>query len=100
MRKGRRAVTEAEGVGPVLEAGEVAEAIVAAIREANPGVSIQNRGSYVRVTAAGRCVLERRAVERILGRPFRLPGDLEQLMPAFSGKISFTGEEVVWRRGA
>jgi toluene monooxygenase system protein D len=90
----------AEGVGPVLEAGEVAEAIVAAIREANPGVSVQSRGSYLRVMAAERCVLERRTVERILGRPFRLPGDLEQLMPSFSGRISFSGEEVVWRRGA
>jgi toluene monooxygenase system protein D len=89
----------AEGVGPVLEAGEIAEAIIAAIREANSGVEVQNRGSYVRVTVSERCVLERRAVERILGRPFRLPGDLEELMPSFSGRISFGVEEVVWSRG-
>ena len=93
-------MTQAEGVGPVLEAGEVADAIVAAIREANPGASVQDRGSYVRVSVSERCVLERGAVERILGRPFRLPGDLEQLMPAFSGKISFSEDLVVWRLGA
>jgi toluene monooxygenase system protein D len=92
-------MTSAEGVGPVLEAGEVAQAIIAAIRENNPDVDVQNRGSYLRVTASERCVLERRVVERILGRPFRLPGDLEQLMPAFSGRISFSAEEVVWKRG-
>ena len=92
-------MTTAEGVGPVLEAGEVANAIVAAIRESNSDVEVQNRGSYLRVTVSERCVLPVRVVERILGREFRVPSDLELLMPAFSGKISFSADEVVWRRG-
>jgi toluene monooxygenase system protein D len=92
-------MTRPERVGPVLEAGEVAEAIIAAIRESNPDVIVQDRGSYLRVLTAGRCVLRRTTLERILGRPFRLPSDLELMMPAFSGMISFSADEVVWKCG-
>ena len=40
---------------------------IAAIREQNHDVEVQDRGSYLRVLAAGRCVITRQAVERILG---------------------------------
>jgi hypothetical protein len=50
------------GVGPVLDAGETALAIVAAIREHNRDVEIQDRGAYIRVLVPGRCVLMRDAV--------------------------------------
>jgi hypothetical protein len=84
-------------VGPVLEAdGEVSDAIVAAIREANPDVTVLDRGSYVRVLVPNRCVVRRAAIERALGRSFRLPGDLELVMPAFKGAIVISDDEVVW----
>jgi hypothetical protein len=37
-----------ECVGPVLAAGPVADAIVAAIRRENDGVEVTDRGSYLR----------------------------------------------------
>lgn len=85
-----------ERVGPVLEANDVGRAVVAAIREHNGGVEIQDRGSYLRVLVPGRCTVSRQAVERVLGRAFRLPSDLESIMPSFRGTFSVTENEAVW----
>jgi hypothetical protein len=86
-----------ERVGPVLEVNEIGHAIVAAIREANPGVEVHDRGGYLRVLAPGRCVVRREAIERMLARPFVLPRDLELVMPAFKGVITIGDEEIEWR---
>lgn len=83
-------------IGPVLKANDVGRAIIAAIREQNRDVEVWDRGSYLRVLAAGRCVITRQAVERILGRPFRLPSDLETIMPSFQGTFSVTEDEAAW----
>lgn len=83
-------------VGPVLEAGEVAEAVVAVIRQRHPDVEVQDRGSYLRVGVPGRCVMAGEAVAGILGRPFRLPGDLELVMLSFSGRFAVSEHEAVW----
>lgn len=84
-------------VGPVLELNEVGRAIVAAIRDANSTVEIQDRGAYIRVLVEGCCLVRREAIERALGRPFVLPGDLELVMPAFKGAITIGDDEVEWR---
>ncbi len=60
-------------VGPVLQAGEVAEAVTAAIRQLNNTVIVLDRGAYQRVLVPGRCVLTRVAVEAHLGRLAALP---------------------------
>ena len=86
----------ADRVGPVLENSEVARAIIAAIRERVPGVEVQDRGAYLRVLAPDRCVVERSAIERVLGRPFRLPGDLEAVMPSFKGAFQVDSEQATW----
>ena len=92
---------ELAGVGPVLEADEVGDAVIAAIREGNASVTVLDRGGYRRVLVPGRCVVARAAIERALGRAFRLPGDLELVMPSFQGAIEITDDEVVWSwRGA
>jgi hypothetical protein len=83
-------------VGPVLEAGEVGNAVIAAIRNLNREVLIQDRGSYFRVLVAGQCVVTRQAIEGILGRPFLLSTELEQIMPAFKGRLSLTEDQAVW----
>jgi toluene monooxygenase system protein D len=83
-------------VGPVLDATEIGRAIVAAIQATNANVTVQDRGAYLRVLVPGRCAVSREAIERALGRPFRLPGELEQLMPSFKGTITMTTDEVVW----
>lgn len=86
----------ADRVGPVLEAGETARAVVAAVRQLNGDVVVLDRGSYLRVLVPGRCVVTREAIEQALGRPFRLPGDLEMVMPSFKGLLRMGNEEAVW----
>lgn len=85
-----------ESVGPVVLASEMGRALVAAIQGENANVEVQDRGSYLRVVARGRCAVTRRAVEQALGRPFRLPSDLELIMPAFSGSFSVTEDGAAW----
>jgi hypothetical protein len=86
-------------VGPVLAKGQRADAVVAAIRAENSNVEVLDRGSYLRVSVAGRCRLTRTAVEEILGEPFELPADLEAIMPSFAGKISIDDAEAIWTAG-
>jgi hypothetical protein len=86
-------------VGPVLEAGAIADAVVAAIRGMNGDVVVEDRGSYVRVLSPDRCVVTRQAIEAALGRPFRLPADLECVMPSFKGVFTITSDEAVWTVG-
>lgn len=87
---------ERDWVGPVLENNEAARAVIAAMRESSPALEVQDRGSYLRVLAPERCAVRREAVERLLGKPFRLPGDLEALMPSFKGAFRVTSDEAVW----
>jgi toluene monooxygenase system protein D len=82
--------------GPVLVPGDVCEAIVAALRALNEGVEVRHRGGYVRVSAPDRCRITRAAVEAELGRPFRLPTDLERVMPAFQGRFRVDESEAWW----
>ena len=85
-----------DAAGPVLEAGEVALAVIEAIREEHPAAEVVDRGAYLRVVVAGRCSFRRDAVERRLGRPFKLPGDLELIMPSFQGRFQVSEEEAAW----
>jgi toluene monooxygenase system ferredoxin subunit len=89
-------VTPAERVGPVLHAGPRASAVVAAIRGLNEGVEVVDRGGYVLVLVPGRCRLTRAAVERELGAPFELPGDLEKVMTSFKGRFELSESEASW----
>lgn len=86
-------------VGPILEACEVAEAVVDAIRELNDQVVVKDQGSYWRVSVPQKCRVTKAAIERILGRPFQLPSDLERVMPSFSGHFSVDLEEATWTSG-
>jgi hypothetical protein len=86
----------AHAVGPVLETGEVADAVITAIRELNHHVVIQDRGSYLRVLVPGRCVVTCEAIAAALGRPFCLPGDLEMIMPSFKGRFEVSEQRASW----
>ena len=83
-------------VGPVLQAGPVADAVIAAIRELNAAVEVVDRGAYLRVSCAGRCRVTRAALERHRGAPFRFPGDLESVMSSFKGRLSMSEDEACW----
>lgn len=87
---------DAQPVGPVLQVGPAATAVAQAIVERNPRARVLDRGSYLRVAAPGRCVVARDAIERHLGRAFRLPGDLETIMPSFVGRFVVSEDEACW----
>jgi MmoB/DmpM family protein len=96
MKQPSDACDRRDWVGPVLQAGPVADAVIAAIRELNAGVEVVDRGSYLRVLSAGRCRVTRAALERHRGAAFRLPVDLELVMSSFKGRLSMTEEEACW----
>ena len=83
-------------VGPVLRRCTAAQAVAEAIKDLNQGVRLDNRGGYLRVRAPGRCAVSKAAIESYLGAAFRLPGDLEVIMPSYLGRLSMTAEEVRW----
>ena len=91
---------DSECVGPVLVAGAIADAIIAAIRRENDGVEVIDRGSYLRVLVPARCGVSRAAIESALSRSFRLPGDLEQVMPSFRGRFQVSEDQASWSLGA
>lgn len=86
-------------VGPVLVAGRAADAVIAAIQELDSEATVIARGSYVRVTSPRLCAVTRAAIEAHLGGPFRLPQDLEAIMPAFAGRFSVSHDRAEWRLG-
>jgi toluene monooxygenase system ferredoxin subunit len=88
-----------DDVGPVLQEGPEAAAIVSAIRRQNADVRVIDRGSYVRVLCPRRCVVTRAGIEAELGRPFRLPRDLEHVVSAFKGRFHVSESEASWELG-
>jgi toluene monooxygenase system protein D len=94
---GGEASTTHDHVGPVLQAGALTNAIIAAIRDLNRDVVVVDRGAYLRVLAADRCIVTRAAIEEHLGRPVRFPGELETVMSGFKGAICLTDEEAIWQ---
>ena len=83
-------------VGPVIQASEMGKAIAESIAELNPGVTIVDRGSYLRVLAPGRCTLSKKALEQRMGSTFRLPIDLEVVMASYRGKMKISEDSVEW----
>jgi hypothetical protein len=84
-------------VGPVLQAGTIANAIIAAIKDLNQDVMVVDRGAYVRVLVPQHCVVTRSAIEKHLGRSFRFPGELETVMSAFKGSLQLNQDDAAWR---
>jgi toluene monooxygenase system ferredoxin subunit len=83
-------------VGPVLQRGPLADAIVGAILAENQGARVVDRGAYLRVLCPKACVVTRAAIEARTGTPFRLPRDLELLMSSFKGRFRVTEDEARW----
>jgi hypothetical protein len=84
-------------VGPVLQSGPVANAVIAAIKELNQDVMVVDRGAYVRVLVPRCCIVTRSAIEKHLGRSFRFPGELESVMSAFKGSLDLNQDDAAWR---
>jgi len=86
-------------VGPVLRAGPLADAVIDAIAQDNPGrdVYVVDRDDYVRVHVARACRLTRASLELHLGQPIALAA-LEIEMPSFMGRLTTRTDEYVWSR--
>jgi hypothetical protein len=84
-------------VGPVLQSGIIANAIIAAIKDLNQDVMVMDRGAYLRVLVPQCCVVTCSAIEKHLGRSFRFPGELETVMSAFKGSLQLNQDDAVWR---
>ncbi len=82
-------------VGPILRAGEVADAAVEAVYEDNPDreINIQDNTAYLRVELEGECIIRRETMERCIGRPFQM-SELETVLGSFAGRIETTPEFV------
>lgn len=79
-------------VGPVVQSGEMANAVIYAARTDNTSeVFVRDRGSYVRIELDRECLILRESIERELGRPFQMR-ELEVSMPSFQGRIETTSD--------
>jgi hypothetical protein len=86
-------------VGPVLQCGPIADAVISAIKACNETVELLDRGAYIRVLTPRRCVVTRAAIETQMARPFRLPGELESIMSSFKGRLRIDEDEASWEFG-
>jgi hypothetical protein len=84
-------------VGPVIRAGTLAEAVIDAVEEDNPGqdVLVLDRDDYVRIHTLGRCRLTRSSLRKHLGGNYELAA-LEIDMPAFKGRLKTRTDEYLW----
>ncbi len=87
-------------VGPVLQSGPLARAVMAAIHELQPEAEFIDRGSYVRVLVPKRCLVTRQLVEKYAGTELRFPSDLEAVMASFKGRLTVSTEEACWEFGS
>jgi toluene monooxygenase system protein D len=82
-------------VGPVMRAGELANAVVEAAREDNPGkeIRVDDKRAYLRIDTDDELILRRETIERALGRPFRMP-ELEVDLSSFAGRIETRADQI------
>ncbi|WP_454839848.1 MmoB/DmpM family protein [Pseudomonas hormoni] len=75
-------------VGPVMRAGELAEAVAEAAREDNPGkeIRVDDKRAYLRIDTDDEMIIRRTTIEQALGRPFKMP-ELEIDLSSFAGQI-------------
>jgi toluene monooxygenase system protein D len=75
-------------VGPVMRAGDLAQAVIAAAQIDNPDkeVFVDDRRAYIRIHTNHEMVLRRKTIEEELGRPFKM-NDLEVDLSSFAGQI-------------
>jgi toluene monooxygenase system protein D len=84
-------------VGPIMQAGEMADLVFEAISLDNPDakVLVRDEGSYIRIHMPGRCRLTGATLSELAGRTLRV-GDIEPYMAFFAGHITTASDEIVW----
>jgi hypothetical protein len=86
-----------DAVGPTMRSGDIADAVIDAIEQDNPGrdVLVTDRGDYVHVHVLKDCRLTRASLEQHLGRDYPLPM-LEIEMASFTGRMQTSDAEYRW----
>lgn len=94
-------MTTDNAVGPILRMCDEVDTVVDAIREDNPDTEIEiiDRGSYVRVRAAGRLIVTETTLQRYLGPGFQIRS-LEGMLASFAGRITTSSDRIEWRSSA
>ncbi len=84
-------------VGPVIRAGNLAEAVIEAVAADNPDkdVLVLDRDDYIRIHTVGECRLTLASLQAALGGPYQL-ATLEIDMPSFKGRLKTRTDEYVW----
>jgi len=84
-------------VGPVIRAGNLAEAVIEAVAADNPDkdVLVLDRDDYIRIHTVGECRLTLASLQAALGGPYQLAA-LEIDMPSFKGRLKTRTDEYVW----
>ncbi len=82
-------------VGPVLRAGDLAQAVICAAEEDNPDkeISIEDKVAYIRVMADDELIIRQQTLEECLGRPIDIR-ELEVDLSSFAGQIEWQGDQV------
>jgi MmoB/DmpM family len=86
-----------DAVGPTMRAGDIADAVIDAIEQDNPGqdVLVTDRGDHIHVHVLKDCRLTRASLEQHLGRNYELPM-LEIEMASFAGRMQTSDAEYRW----
>ncbi len=82
-------------VGPIVRAGEIAEAVAEAMEIDNPDkeVIVDDKVAYLRISVEDECILRKETMEEILGHSFEMR-ELEINLSSFAGKIENTKDYV------
>ena len=82
-------------VGPVMRAGDLAQAVIEAARVDNPDkeIFVDDKRAYIRIHAEQEMILRQATIEEELGRPFRM-NDLEVDLSSFAGQIESRDDSV------
>ncbi len=85
-------------VGPILQAGDFAEAVVEALKKDNPDkeITVIKRASYIRVYGESPIRLTKKTLEEECGRQVDFPGEVEVNLSSFTGRIKPGSEEIIW----
>jgi toluene monooxygenase system protein D len=90
------AATESRNlVGPCVRCGDIADAVVDAAHEDNPGreIVVEDHSAYVRLKVEKELILRRATIEDHLGRPFQM-WELQPEMAAIAGLVEVSDDSI------
>lgn len=87
--------SEVRAVGPVMQKGEMGEAVIAAIEEDNSNrkIVIEEHASYYRIKVEEECLLLVATVSEMFGSEVTY-SDIERSMPSFEGFIRVETDQI------